>query len=169
MSSGVQFNHFPQMIEKLQEARSQIVRKATFDVERNAKQGAPVDTGFLRNSIYSVTEEGSGFGGASTGAIARRAKNYTYRATKNQELNYQRGLEAGLKTAASHKAAQAQLFPEVSSMQPGQGLVLVGAIYGIFVELGTVHMGARPFLYPAAMRAQPDFLNAWRRLEGMLK
>lgn len=32
---------------------SLIVRKAAFDVERYAKQGAPVDTGYLRSSIHT--------------------------------------------------------------------------------------------------------------------
>lgn len=31
-----------------------VVRKAAFDVERYAKQGAPVRTGFLKNSIHTV-------------------------------------------------------------------------------------------------------------------
>ena len=32
--------------------------------------------------------------------------------------------------------------------------VVVGALYGIFQEFGTSRMPARPFLYPAAMKAE---------------
>lgn len=42
------------------------VRKTAFDIERDAKTGAPVDTGNLRNSI---TTDLSGFGGDLLEAI----------------------------------------------------------------------------------------------------
>lgn len=35
--------------------------------------------------------------------------------------------------------------------------VAVGAHYGVFVEFGTVHQGARPYLGPAIERMQPIF------------
>lgn len=35
---------------------SLVVRKAAFDVERYAKQGAAVDTGFMRSSIHTVIQ-----------------------------------------------------------------------------------------------------------------
>lgn len=48
------------------------VRATAFAVEGSAKQGAPVDTGALRASIYTVTSQGSGGGKAAAVASARR-------------------------------------------------------------------------------------------------
>src|SRR5262245_40306010 len=132
MASGVRFNHIPQTIDRLRSARSQIVRKSAFDVERYAKQGAPVDTGALKNSIYTVTEDSSGFG-----------------------------------RARPDVAPGASLFPEVHRPPEGHALVVVGVSYGIFQELGTIHMAAHPYMYPAAVRARPEFLAAFNRLEEM--
>jgi len=42
-------------------AGQRLVRRTALDVERRAKVHAPVDTGFLRNSIYTVTAESSGY------------------------------------------------------------------------------------------------------------
>lgn len=62
------FNHFPKISEALHTALSQVVRKTAFDIQAKAASNAPVDTGFLKNSIYTVTSEGStyGQGGSST-------------------------------------------------------------------------------------------------------
>lgn len=60
------FNHFPQISEELDTVLSQIVRKTALDVQAHAASQAPVDTGFLRNSIYTVTSEGSTYGGAGS-------------------------------------------------------------------------------------------------------
>lgn len=40
--------------------------------------------------------------------------------------------------------------------------VVVGADYGMYVEWGTVHMGARPFFQPAVAAVTPAFLAAIR-------
>ena len=37
------------------------------------------------------------------------------------------------------------------------GVVSVGAEYGIYVEMGTVHAPAQPFLLPAAERVMKEF------------
>lgn len=60
------FNHFGQVSEELDILLSQIVRKAAFDVQAQAASNAAVDTGFLRNSIYTVTTEGSTYGRAGS-------------------------------------------------------------------------------------------------------
>ena len=49
------------------------VRRTAFKVEEYAKVGAPVDTGFLRNSIYTVTHDSSGYTRASNDAHAQNA------------------------------------------------------------------------------------------------
>lgn len=41
----------PQVTEEIKATVDQLVRKASFDIEAQAKARAPVDTGFLRSSI----------------------------------------------------------------------------------------------------------------------
>lgn len=45
-------------LESKREAVSQIVRSTAFAIEADAKSRAPVDTGFLRNSIKATIEQG---------------------------------------------------------------------------------------------------------------
>lgn len=47
----IKYNHFPEIASKLPNVVSDIVRKAAFDIEANAKAIVPVDTGKLKNSI----------------------------------------------------------------------------------------------------------------------
>ena|SRR5579885_853141 len=61
------FNHFNELADAFHTALSQVVRKAAFDVQAAAATAAPVDTGFLRNSIYVETATDSTYGqGASS-------------------------------------------------------------------------------------------------------
>ena len=53
------WNLLPESSEALHKAVSKIVRKAAFDIQREAMRNAPVDTGFLKGSIYVVTKGGS--------------------------------------------------------------------------------------------------------------
>lgn len=54
-----EFNHWDTVAEEIDEAVNKLVRKTAFEVEAKAKRSAPVDTGFLRNSIYVRTEDSS--------------------------------------------------------------------------------------------------------------
>jgi HK97 gp10 family phage protein len=54
-----EFNHFDDFFTFYDEAVRKTVKAAAFKIERGAKQRAPVDTGFLRNSIYVKTETDS--------------------------------------------------------------------------------------------------------------
>ena len=56
------FNHFPQAAEAFHTAMSQAIRKTAFDIQGHAASTAPIDTGFLRNSIYVVTHDESTYG-----------------------------------------------------------------------------------------------------------
>lgn len=76
-------------LEKKKQQIAAVLAKSAFDCQARAQQNAPVDTGFLKNSIHTV---------------------------KIDETHY---------------------------------LVVVGASYGIFQELGTHKMPAHPFLLPA--------------------
>lgn len=42
--------------------------------------------------------------------------------------------------------------------------VTVGADYGMYVEWGTVHQAARPFIQPAIQAVTPNFLAAMRQV-----
>ena len=53
------WNLLPESSEALHKAVSKIVRKAAFDIQREAMRNAPVDTGFLKGSIYVVTKGAS--------------------------------------------------------------------------------------------------------------
>jgi HK97 gp10 family phage protein len=48
--------------------RDEIVAKAAFEIEANAKKLAPVDTGALKNSIFTKTKKRSGYRGAAADA-----------------------------------------------------------------------------------------------------
>ena len=54
---SVTFDKFPQIAAAMPEKTSQVVRKATFDIEGQAKNRAPVDTGALKNSISTEFED----------------------------------------------------------------------------------------------------------------
>lgn len=60
------FNHFPEIAAKFGPALSQSVRKIALDVQAQAAAACPVDTGFLRASIYTVTQGSSDYGQAGT-------------------------------------------------------------------------------------------------------
>jgi HK97 gp10 family phage protein len=47
----IKYDHFDELARKAKGAVRDIVRKAAFDVEANAKNVVPVDTGNLKNSI----------------------------------------------------------------------------------------------------------------------
>lgn len=159
-----EFNHWQEIADAIDSNVNQLVRATAFKIEAGAKRRAPVDTGFLRNSIYTVTEDGGGFAGAFVRAVSRRAKTYSWRATKNQELNFQRSAEAAIRTSRSHAAAHGMLFSEVETPGHNEAIVAVGATYGIFVEFGTSHMPARPYFTPAFEEVRGQFLRALERL-----
>jgi HK97 gp10 family phage protein len=77
-------------------------------------------------------------------------------------------IESDAKTRAPVKTGHLR-----GSVQAGQESQLawrigVGAEYGIYVEMGTRFMGARPFLTPAVEHARGGFESAFRALEGLL-
>lgn len=62
------FNHLPAVAKAHSRGLEAMVNKVAFVVQGHAVSGAPVDTGFLRNSIYVVTAKASTYGkvGAAT-------------------------------------------------------------------------------------------------------
>lgn len=65
MTSG--YNHFGKVAKALHPASVQIVKKTAFDAEANIKanirQNGQVDSGFMLNSVYTVTSDGSTYQG----------------------------------------------------------------------------------------------------------
>ena len=61
-----------QIAKDLDKNRDQVLRLLAFDVEGGAKMFAPVDTGALMNSIYTVAKDYDGY---SQAAAAAREKN----------------------------------------------------------------------------------------------
>lgn len=109
------------------------ITKATLDCEGQAKALAPVNTGFLKSSIYSELHDRSTYGNADT------------------------------------PPSGATVFEEIPRPKdPYTGMVAVGASYGAYVELGTVHMAAQPYLGPALDAVRPSFNAAMERLEVQL-
>jgi HK97 gp10 family phage protein len=70
---SVTFDKFPQIAAAMPEKTSQVVRKAAFDIEGQAKNRAPVDTGALKNSISTEFEDNG-----LTGIIAPHVEYATF-------------------------------------------------------------------------------------------
>lgn len=60
------------------------------------------------------------------------------------------------------------LLPEVEKPKEHQAALAVGASYAVFVEFGTVHMSARPYLTPAAEFVRPQFIAALAKMEALM-
>lgn len=85
-----------------------------------------------------------------------------------------RASQAVRKTAEDIQAGAASTAPvDTGNLRNSIGMemqddvnaeVAVGAEYGIYVEYGTVHMGAQPYLTPAAEAARPGFIKAMESL-----
>lgn len=114
------------------------MRKLAFDIEAEAKQRVTaidaIDTGALRASIYASTFRESGHAAALSSAKAASA-------------------QPGKKTGKPNETFA--MFPDEPPMQ-NEVTVSVGAEYGIYIELGTVNMIARPYFAPAIEHVMTD-------------
>jgi HK97 gp10 family phage protein len=63
---GVVYNRFPEIAAKWPVILHNVVVQTTEIIQELAQNNAPVDTGFLRDSIYAVTSDGSTYGQAGT-------------------------------------------------------------------------------------------------------
>jgi HK97 gp10 family phage protein len=61
------FNHFPKIGEQMHDALSLVVRKTAMDIQANIqgfiRANGQIDTGFMINSAYTVTSQGSSYSG----------------------------------------------------------------------------------------------------------
>lgn len=125
--------------EKLQRSVKEVLVSLAFDIEAAAKQNAPVDTGALRSSIYTVTQDSDNYTQASGEAM-------------------------GKAWTQGGRISEVERLPAPS----GKAVAVVGASveYAGYVELGTSKMDAQPYLIPAA-EAVARKLNSgdtWREL-----
>ena len=58
------YDLLPEIAAKIDEVASKVIRKAAFDLQAQAQANAPVDTGFLKNSIYVEMQDTSTYGQA---------------------------------------------------------------------------------------------------------
>lgn len=55
------FNHFDLVANELLRQMSEAVSKTAFDIQAKAALNAPVDTGFLKGALYTVTSKNSSY------------------------------------------------------------------------------------------------------------
>jgi HK97 gp10 family phage protein len=134
------FDNLPLVAAHLQKAAADLVRTAAFNVEARAKSLAAVDTGAMRAAIYTVTRDSSGYSAAAAEATSASA------------------------TAAEH------LQDEEPRPEKATSAVVHAAMdYSDFVEHGTGHMAAQPFMTPAAAMETPRLQQALRKLATELE
>lgn len=131
----VRQNKIPVIRRSLPALLSKALRKAAFEVERLAKEGAPVDTGALRASIYVALSGESDYAEASADAEAR--------------MQQKKG---------------GAVLPEIKPGEDLTAIVAVAAAHGIYIEHGTERQAARPFLQPALDKVGPAFQDAVRQV-----
>ena len=127
------YDLLPELAEKLETALDEVVKKAAFDIQALAQMKTPVDTGFLKNSIYVRTPDES-----------------TYDDAQEPEPGQ-------------------TLLPEVAAPHKHEAVVAVGASYGVYVEFGSVHGPAQPYLTPAVAEVAPMLLLALEKLEALME
>lgn len=130
------YNRLPEIRAALADRADVVVRKTALDAEAKAKSAAPIDTGCLANSIYTATSRGTNY-------------------RDPQHIPDARGANP-----------KADLAPDRGPTEKLEAVVSVAASYGIYVEMGTAKMAARPYLGPAAEAVRPSFVAAMKKLFG---
>lgn len=149
------YDHTDETARKFEEVLRLTQRTALFEIERRAKQKAPVDTGFLKNSIFTKI----------SGTIYVNGKAGD-QPSAPPLLRYSKRAKKEVKRAAVQ-------FASTGSKSEGQGEVAVGAEYAIYQEMGIGEEGARaqPFLVPAfdeVVREVPDLMNDLLKEAGLI-
>lgn len=130
------------------QASALMLEEVGFGIEGLMAMGAPVDTGFLKNTVWTMTHQGQDTHGPAPGPHARHS----------QRLGKQ----------VIHPGQHAL----IENNQPGPNEVWNGASaeYALYQEMGTVNHAAQPFARPAqeqAVRQAPAILLKYMKQMGV--
>lgn len=129
------YNHFPEIAVALHLELAKVINTTCDALVADAQDRAPVDTSFLKGSIYKVTLD---------------------------ESTYGQGI------GPTHSGSY--LLPEVEKPNTDlEAYVGVAANYGIYQEMGTRHMPAQPYFYPAIEAAKATFNEQIGLIESSLE
>lgn len=112
---------FPLIAAALPQVVSLLVRKAAFDIQAWAAGAAPVDTGFLKSSIYVVTSDSSTYGmGVTDGGPNAELLDEVDRPESPTEAIVAVGANYGLyqEFGTVNMSAQPYLTPAVEAVRP---------------------------------------------------
>lgn len=157
------------------------LRTWAFEVERRAKIKSPIDTGFNANSVYTVTPDGKI--NSNGKQLAQRPDPNPRTSSKHPGRTYKPGefaQQAPIVGAGGYQdmlrniggSTNVQVVGGAQKSGPGAAdnspdmlvaEVRVGSEYGIYLEMGTFRMRARPFLGPAAAEVTPRFDGLMRK------
>jgi len=155
------FNNFGKIAEALPVVCGQIVRKTAFDCQANIQSfiraNGQIDTGFMVNSVYTVTSEGSTYG-AKVGPSA------------SKRTGVRKASARRIKVAlAAQKQVEEQLLPEVGGADQTTAYVAVAANYAVYQNYGTRFQPGKPFFEPGIEQTRPGFDAACAALEEKLR
>jgi len=133
----VVYNILPEVAERMLAALEGIVNKAAFDIQAQAQSNIRTNEQVDTAFMFNsvYTEVGGG---------------------ENKHPYSDVG--------APVKEGQG-LLPEVEKPPKYQAIIAVGADYGLYQEMGTVHQPARPYLTPAVEKVRPEYDHALALLE----
>ena len=119
----IRSNQLPDLTPKMRQMLGQVVRKCAFDLEADAKAGAPVDTGALRNSIHVGTANTSTYEAAATAVRSINPKAKLFPPLPNPPIMsafVAVGVEYGayLEYGTVRATAQPFFIPAVDRMRP---------------------------------------------------
>lgn len=137
-----EFNNWDLIADQFDKALSNCVTRCAKNIAKKMTVYAPVDTGFLRASVYWVNWKSSTYGQARPSKMGRKRINWggTY-----------------------------ELHPEIEKPFDDQtAYAAVGATYGEDVNYGTRYMAAQPFFEPAIDDSRTDFENDLSKIEDKL-
>ena len=126
--------------------RKQIGKRIAFEVEKEAKVLAPVDTSALRNSIYTVTQDEDNYAGAKAKAMSSNSDVLT----------------------EAHPSPTGNIIANVGPCVDYAEPVEYGHTRGVSVmgETFTANVAAQPYLTPAVEKVAQKYNSgeAWKEL-----